>query len=248
MGVYRSAIVGLGYDNKRASAAADLIEGQAVDLVRDYENAHDDNAVAVYHANNMLGFIPARHAVWVAEIIDQERAVAARVVSVVKSGLIWRSAEAVDLDIYTHADAENPLSRAEIQLRRDERETYSRAWDAAKRGLQVLRWLGETGRTERELQRYVMDSYIQARAADRGLTVTTAISERMRDDVLAMTGSRSTAMTAARKLATEDDDVEALAPSVTAMVKADAQFTTEEADAVRDLLKTLRRSRERSGR
>src|SRR5690349_13993611 len=60
MGVYRSAIVGLGYDPKRASAAADLTEGQAVDLVRDYDNDHDDNAVAVFNGNRMLGFIPAR--------------------------------------------------------------------------------------------------------------------------------------------------------------------------------------------
>lgn len=245
MGVYRSAIVGLGYDPKRASAAAELVEGQAVDLVRDYDNDHDDNAVAVFNRNRMLGFIPARHAVWVAEIIDEERALATRVVSVVRSGVIWRSAEAVDLDIYTNADAQNPLSRAEIQMRKDERETFRRAWEAAKCGLQVLRWLGEAGKTDHDQQRYVMDTYIQARAADRGLTVTSAISQRMRDDVMAMSGSRSTAMTAARKLATEDDDVEALAPSITAMVKADAHYSQEEADAVRDLLKTLRRARSR---
>jgi hypothetical protein len=246
MGVYRSAIVGLGYDPKRASAAAELREGQAVDLVRDYDNDHDENAVAVFDASRMLGFIPARHSVWVAEILDEERAVAARVVSIVRSGVIWRSAEAVDLDIYTNADAENPLSRAEIQMRKNEKETHRRAWDAAKGGLQILRWLGEAGKTDHNLQRYVMDTYIQARAADRGLTVTSAISQRMRDDVMAMTGSRSTAMTAARKLAMEDDDVEALAPSVTAMVKADSQFSADEADAVKDLLKTLRRSRARS--
>lgn len=245
MGVYRSAIVGLGYEPSRARAAAALRVGQAVDLVRDYENVFDDNAVAVFDSNRMLGYIPARHAIWVAEIIDEERAVVARVTSVERAGMVWKTAEAVDLEIFTHADAANPVDGAERQARREESETFRRAWDAAKGGLQVLRWLGEVGRTEADKQRYVMDSYIQARAADRGLTVTTALSERLRDSVMAMSGARSTAMTAARKMATEDDDVEALAPCVTAMVGADERFSAEESEAVKDLLKALRRSRER---
>lgn len=246
MGVYRSAIVGLSYDPSRAQAAANLQVGQAVDLVRDYDNVHDDNAVAVFDRNRMLGYIPARHAIWVSEIIDEERAVAARVTAVELAGMIWKTAEAVDLEIFTHSDAAAPLSREERNFRRSEAETLRRAWEAARGGLQVLRWLGEVGGTSHEKQRYVMDSYIQSRAADRGLTVTSAISEQLRDNIMALTGARSTAMTAARKLATEDDDVEALAPCVTAMVKADSQFSADEADAVKDLLKTLRRSRERS--
>lgn len=245
MGIYRSAIVGLSYERDRAAAAARLVAGQAVDLVRDHGNDHDPNAVAVYSGSAMLGFIPARHAVWVAEIIDRGGAVAARVTAVELSGWMWQQADAVDLELHTGADALDPVSRAERIARHEASETYREAWAAAKHGLQVLRWLGEIGSTAVDRQRYVMDSYIQARAVDRGLTVTSAISERLRDAVMAMSGARSTAMNAARKLAGEDDDVEALAPCVAAIVKADERFSPEESQAVQALLKTLRRSRER---
>lgn len=249
MGIYRSAIVGLGYDPSRARAAASLVEGQGVDLVRDYDNRHDDNAVAVFDQNRMLGYIPARHAVWVSEIIDDEEGlVAARVVDVQVRGIFKRVAESVDLDIYTGFDAANPVSRKEKRLLRAERETYLKAYEASKPGLQILRWLGESGKTEPEKQRLVMDSYIHAMAADRGLTVTSSISENIRDDIMALTGARSTAMKAAKDLALEDDAVEALAPCVVSMVKADSEFSPEEASAVSDLLKALRRSRDRTGR
>lgn len=245
MGVYPSAIVGLGYVPGRAEAAALLRPGLPVNLVRDEANEHDDNAVAVYFGSVQLGFIPARHAEWVSEIIDAEKPIAARVTGVEVSGWLRKRADAVSLELFTGNDALSPADRAERDQQREEAANYRDAWGAVRDGLRVLRWLGEVGRTPHDKQRYVMDSYIHARAADRALTISTDISERLRDAVMSNSGARSTAMNAARALAKDADDVEALAPCVTAMVKADDQFSPEEAEAVSDLLKTLRRARAR---
>lgn len=246
MGAYSSAIVGLGYAPGRAEAAALLKPGLTVDLVRDEANKHDENAVAVYFRSVQLGFIPARHAAWVSEIIDTERPILARVTRVEVSGWLRKRADAVSLELFTGNDALSPADRAERARQREEAANYRDAWSVMKNGLHVLRWLGEVGRTPHDKQRYVMDSYIHARAADRALTISTNLSERLRDGVMANSGARSTAMSAARALAKDIDDIEALAPCVTAMVKADDQFSPAEAEAVSDLLKTLRRARARA--
>lgn len=248
MGVYSSAIVGLKYQSGRAANAARLSVGQKVDLRREPENEHDPDAVAVYANGNMLGYIPARHAYWAAGILDRNGHVRAYVARIVTSGIIFRIAESVDLEIRTGADSELGFNAPRDLEREDEDSYYGVSWRATKRGLRVLRWLGVVGGNSPEQQRHVMDSYIYARAADFRIPMTGSLSTRLRDAVMENSGARSVAMTAAREMASDDNDIDALAPCVTAMVKADGAFTVEEAQAVQDLLKTLRRKRDKDSR
>lgn len=169
-----------------------------------------------------------------------------RVTRVDVTGWLRKTAKAVSLELFTHDDALSPDDQTEREKQREEAAAYSEAWVAVRNGLRVLRWLGEVGQTAHDKQRYVMDSYLHARAADRALTISTDLSERLRNAVMTNTGARSTAMNAARAIAKDDEDVEALAPCVAAMVKADDRFSPDEAEAVKDLLKTLRRARARA--
>lgn len=72
---YPSAVVGLRYPapdgtNRSSYARRRLRQGDLIQLVRDPDNEHDDNAVACFHGKVHLGFIPSRHD-WVARSLDE---------------------------------------------------------------------------------------------------------------------------------------------------------------------------------
>lgn len=65
------SIVGMNYI-KTEDVVAALAVGTAVTLVREPQNEHDKNAVAVWVNRQKIGFIPKKHNMVLAQFIDQK--------------------------------------------------------------------------------------------------------------------------------------------------------------------------------
>lgn len=106
MGTYSSYVAGI-IDKQRRKAASRLTPGAQVVAKREPDNPADPNAVALYlGGHTMVGYIPAKHAPWVAERMDKGRSVFVQVEDVRQQGFFWNRRVFVDLRIKTGADAE----------------------------------------------------------------------------------------------------------------------------------------------
>jgi hypothetical protein len=69
-------------DRQLAISSVGLSRGCPLDLVREPQNRHDRNAVAVYARGQQLGYVPAFKSEMTAEYLDKVRAVDARVLQI----------------------------------------------------------------------------------------------------------------------------------------------------------------------
>ena len=73
---YPSFVAGLNYRSPdgldRTTYLVRLPVGTVLDLVREPDNPHDANAVAVHHNKRNVGYIPAKHD-WVSRSLDEGR-------------------------------------------------------------------------------------------------------------------------------------------------------------------------------
>lgn len=76
--VYTLRLAGVTHGN-RQKAVAGLKVGQALDLVREPDNRHDHDAVAVYARGQQVGYVPAFKSRMTAQFLDDERLVDAKV-------------------------------------------------------------------------------------------------------------------------------------------------------------------------
>lgn len=85
MGVYSVAVVGESFDNRDGSSRQAILRrcrpGDRVSLDREFDNPHDENAVAVVTEHGCIGMI-GRGDPWIAERIDNSRYIVACVDSV----------------------------------------------------------------------------------------------------------------------------------------------------------------------
>ena len=58
---------------RRQDVAEKVCLGDQLQTQREADNPHDSNAVQLLYDGQELGYVPARHAVWVAEILDNNR-------------------------------------------------------------------------------------------------------------------------------------------------------------------------------
>lgn len=66
----------------RQKTVRDLFPGLDLELVREPDNPHDENAVAVYCEGDQVGYVPEGKARMVADYLDHEKPVEAHVISV----------------------------------------------------------------------------------------------------------------------------------------------------------------------
>jgi hypothetical protein len=78
---------GIKYEN-RVNHALGAKVGQSVDLVRDYDNTIDRNAIAVYAGRKQIGYIPREVAQVLASEIDTGTVLHAEITSIDKSSAI----------------------------------------------------------------------------------------------------------------------------------------------------------------
>ncbi|PWG62323.1 HIRAN domain-containing protein [Sediminicurvatus halobius] len=106
MGNYSSYIAGI-INKQRRKAASRLTSGSQLVAKREPDNPVDPNAVALYLGDHtMVGYIPARHASWLAERMDKGRSVFVQVKDVRLEGFFWNRRVFVDVTIKTGVDAE----------------------------------------------------------------------------------------------------------------------------------------------
>lgn len=75
-GDYSSWVAGIGYRPSAVrSMLRDVRSGEMLALKRDPLDTPDPNAVALYWHGRHIGYVPARHAPWVAERLDASRPV-----------------------------------------------------------------------------------------------------------------------------------------------------------------------------
>ena len=71
MGIYPSYVAGIVVVPGRQDVAQNVRLGDRLTTEREPDNPHDANAVRLYHDGGEIGYVPARHVVWVAEILDR---------------------------------------------------------------------------------------------------------------------------------------------------------------------------------
>jgi hypothetical protein len=70
MRTYHCSVTGFRYEGREPYIKRHLKEGSPLTLVREPRNIHDRFAVAVYHGNQNIGYIPSSKR-WVAKSIDE---------------------------------------------------------------------------------------------------------------------------------------------------------------------------------
>lgn len=105
MGVYPSFIAGIVESDRRRQADK-LQPGDVLTPIREPDNPHDADAVKLVSPTKLaLGYIPRKHAGWVAERVDKGRDIKIEVAHVRREGW-WRWKRVyVDIEIRTGADA-----------------------------------------------------------------------------------------------------------------------------------------------
>ncbi len=90
---------------RRQDVAEKVCLGDQLQTQREADNPHDSNAVQLLYDGQELGYVPARHAVWVAEILDNNRPLRIEV-SQIRAGGDARQVELyLDTRILTDMDA-----------------------------------------------------------------------------------------------------------------------------------------------
>lgn len=83
-----SPIAGFQYHNGEAVWGR-LSVGQALDLVREADNAHDEKAVRIEWEGHKLGYVPRIENHAVAQLLDRGEKLCARIVELKESGDPW---------------------------------------------------------------------------------------------------------------------------------------------------------------
>lgn len=115
---YSLNIVGESYRNKDGSSRQKEIKlcrpGERITLVREPDNKHDPEAVAVYSSRGVqVGYLSADHCSWIGEKIDKGREVRA-IVERVNGGT--RDKPSVGLLIRLNYDGEEPKLANEVHV------------------------------------------------------------------------------------------------------------------------------------
>lgn len=103
---YPSFIAGLAHNapngkSRGRYAFRRLRASDKLDLVREPENPHDSNAVAILHEGFHVGYVPARHN-WVGRALDEGDTVVAQVVRLATEKDGWFARKATHVDIVIH--------------------------------------------------------------------------------------------------------------------------------------------------
>lgn len=109
MGVYNIHLAGESFGN-RQNHISGAWEGQKVFLVREPKNKFDKYAVLITLSDGRdLGYIGKDNSEWVAEIIDNERPIEAKIKGII-GGYEDKESLGIILEIYTGVDTEGFVS------------------------------------------------------------------------------------------------------------------------------------------
>lgn len=228
----------------RDRAAACLSEGDDVKLRREPDNKYDENAVAIYSPRGKIGYIPAKHAFWVARAIDSGKLVRVTVREISLRGWIAKRAEFVYLTIETGSISSPPALAKDEQEFEEEKLFVERL---ASDGICVLRFIALASAVPSEIERKILSEYVCERVGKEMLRAGGRAVLAFVTSAMDATIPRARAQAAARKIAANDDHVELLLKSILALVKADGVLSEEEQSATKSILGTLRRARKKAG-
>ena len=105
MGIYPSYVAGIVVVPGRQDVAQNVRLGDRLTTEREPDNPYDANAVRLYHDGGEIGYVPARHAVWVAEILDRGGPLTITVAAIKHSGDAHLPDIYLDTEIRTDEDA-----------------------------------------------------------------------------------------------------------------------------------------------
>ena len=105
MGIYPSYVAGIVVVPGRQDVAQNVRLGDRLTTEREPDNPYDANAVRLYHDGGEIGYVPARHAVWVAEILDRGGPLTITVAAIKHSGDARLPDIYLDTEIRTDEDA-----------------------------------------------------------------------------------------------------------------------------------------------
>lgn len=257
MGSYSSFVAAF---NERATSAArkraaSLRPEERLVLVRDRANPVDENAVQVESRDRItLGYLPRRHASWVAERLDGGNFVAAYV-DFVETEPGFFSAKAVDIKLTIATtvfdlpfdDPERERAEGQAVADRMRAGAVKQLKGTCKAGLCVLRFLGEAGQTDQDRQANAIDDFILQRATAANLTPDADTRTELRSYALSLKGTRQAAVKALDEIANDEAHVRLLATYAEAMVRADGEVRPEEIDALRIIVTKLKKLRGAAG-
>ena len=89
----------------RQDAAEKVTIGAKLQFQREADNPYDGAAVKLLYDDQMLGYVPAKHAVWVADIIDNDRPLNIIVRNIRAAGDARQPQLYLDTQILTDMDA-----------------------------------------------------------------------------------------------------------------------------------------------
>lgn len=242
MGAYTCWLAGVEYRPRSARALLGRAKCPCLlDARREPDNPHDANAVGLWLSGEMVGYLPARQAEWVAERIDRGNFTEIYLVDVAGS-------DAELLVVTSIFDApEGTASAAEADRLAEEQAAAAlvRAADAAMAepvtdAVAVLLWLASAGSTPADLADAVIDDFIGGELAANGATPTRERTERLRKGAKGLKGSRQRALKAIAALKPDRQRIARLLPHCLAMAKADGTLKGAEADALREIIALLR--------
>ena len=105
MGIYPSYVAWIVVVPGRQDVAQNVHRGDSLTTEREPDNPYDANAVRLYHNGGETGYVPARHVVWVAEILDRGGPLTITVAAIKQSGDARLQNIYLDNEIRTDEDA-----------------------------------------------------------------------------------------------------------------------------------------------
>jgi tellurite resistance protein len=250
MGGYSAFLAGLQYRPRSAQSA--ILHARLpllLTAVREPDNQHDMNAVALYIGDEHIGYLQAKSAAWVSERIDGNRFIEIYIVDVKKSGLFSVSIDDVELliatSIFDAPDGTSSAMDADKQAEQQIRDAKMRAEErdvapVIVEAVALLRWMGGVGKTDGDRQDAVIGDYILSEMSARGLTATRERAERLRSEGRKLKGSKARAMKALDVFCGDRQALARLLPVLMSMARSDGTIDEAEALALRDVLARAR--------
>lgn len=257
MGAYESRVAGLEYRGEIAARVLDVAGPFAeLGLQPEPENLHDPNAIRLFLGGTWIGYLPARHAEWVIERLEDGRFVAVYVAEVERERRFMRSAVIgarliIATSIYDAPDGTAAAREAEAEFARyeSEREAHllrlgedSQIQPAVTEIVALLRWIGVSGRTDPDRQQAIIDDCIIAELRMRHWLVDSDRISRLQRPARSLKGSRQRAMKAIDVITSDAELTARVAPFLISMAKVDDNIDDSEAEAI---MTFIRRAREK---
>jgi uncharacterized tellurite resistance protein B-like protein len=244
MGAYTCYLAGIGH---RPRSAHKLLTAARKPCLlaarREPDNPHDSNAISLWLSGEMVGYLPARQASWVAERIDGGNF--AEIYLMKADGLASaHEPEAQLLVVTTIFDAPDGTASAieadkmaleqiaMAEARKQDESIAAVMTEAAA----VLLWIAASGDTSEDLRDAVIDDFMMGELAIRGWSTTRDRVARLRQGAKQFKGSKQRALRALDILAQDPPLLARLVPYLMKMAKADGSLAEGEAAALREMI------------